>query len=151
MRPASVLISVVNFSLYPRVLLFSPVGIALPNAPYPLSSIFCSYQKDERAKPGNLPQNIVISEVGEYLVEKYFTSSIFFQLCLFYLPAVGGCFVCSHTWTHTHSVGLSGTRDQPVPENSTWQNTTLTRNKLPFLRRDSYLQSQQESGHRTTP
>jgi hypothetical protein len=51
-----------------------------------------------------------------------------------------------HTVDNPHSVGLLWTRDQPVAETSTWQHTTLTRD-----RRDSNPQSQQVSGRRPTP
>jgi len=39
--------------------------------------------------------------------------------------------------------------DQLVLETSTWQNTTLTRDKFPCLRRDSNTKSQQASGLRS--
>jgi hypothetical protein len=41
-----------------------------------------------------------------------------------------------------HSVGLLWTNDQPVAETSTWQHTTLTRDRHPCPRRDSNPQSQ---------
>jgi hypothetical protein len=41
-----------------------------------------------------------------------------------------------------HSVGLLWTSDQPVAETSTWQHTTLTRDRHPCPRRDSNPQSQ---------
>jgi len=41
--------------------------------------------------------------------------------------------------------------DQPVAETSTWQHTTLTREKYPCPRWDSNPQSQQASGRRPTP
>jgi hypothetical protein len=50
-----------------------------------------------------------------------------------------------------HSVGLFWTRDQPVAQTYTWQHTTLTRDRLPFPRRDSSPQSQHASGCRPTP
>jgi hypothetical protein len=46
-----------------------------------------------------------------------------------------------------HSVGLLWTSDRPVAETSTWQHTTLTRDRHPCLRRDSNPQSQQACGH----
>jgi hypothetical protein len=49
------------------------------------------------------------------------------------------------------SVGLLWTSDQPDAETSTWQHTTLTRDRHSCPRRDSNLQSQEESGRRTTP
>ena len=45
----------------------------------------------------------------------------------------------THTHTHTHSVGLLWTSDQPVAEKSTWENTTLTRDREAYPRRDSNL------------
>jgi hypothetical protein len=50
-----------------------------------------------------------------------------------------------------HSVGLLCTRDWPVAETSTWQNTTLTRDKHPCPWRNSNPQSQQASDRRPTP
>ena len=49
----------------------------------------------------------------------------------------------SHTHTHIQSVGLLWTSDRPVAETSTWQHTTITRDKHPCLRRDLNLKSQQ--------
>jgi hypothetical protein len=57
----------------------------------------------------------------------------------------------AHTHTHTQSVGLLWTSDQPVTETSTWQHTTLTRNRYPCPRRESNSQSQQALGRRPTP
>jgi len=54
----------------------------------------------------------------------------------------------THTHTHTHSVGLPWTSDQPVAETSTWQHTTLTRDRNPCPRLDSNPQSQEASGCR---
>jgi len=46
------------------------------------------------------------------------------------------------------SVGLLWTSDQPVAETSTWQHSTLTRDRHPWPGRDSNPQSQQASGRR---
>jgi hypothetical protein len=46
-------------------------------------------------------------------------------------------------WDELHSVGLFWTSDQPVAETSTWQHTTITRNRRPCTRRDSNSHSQQ--------
>jgi len=35
------------------------------NSPHSSSCTCCSYQKEKRAKPGNLPKNNVISEIAE--------------------------------------------------------------------------------------
>jgi hypothetical protein len=51
----------------------------------------------------------------------------------------------------SHSVGLLWTSDRTVAETSTWQHTTLTRDKHACIRRDSYPQSQHASGRRPTP
>ena len=50
----------------------SLLPVTFPSASYPLSSICCSYQKDERANPENLSKSSALSEVGVYLIEKYF-------------------------------------------------------------------------------
>ena len=55
------------------------------------------------------------------------------------------------THTHTESVGLPWTNDQPDTETSTGQETTLTRDRHPCPRRDSNPQSQQANGRRLTP
>jgi hypothetical protein len=49
-----------------------------------------------------------------------------------------------------HSVGLPWTSDQPDAEISTWQHTTITRDRRPCLRWDSNPRSQQANGHRPT-
>jgi hypothetical protein len=56
----------------------------------------------------------------------------------------------SHSDT-PHSVGFIWTSDQPDAETSTWQHTTLTRDRYPCPQRDSHLQSQEESGYRPKP
>jgi len=55
------------------------------------------------------------------------------------------------THTHTHTVRLLWTRDQPDVENSTWHHTTLTRDRYPCTRRDPNPQTQQASGRGSTP
>jgi len=50
-----------------------------------------------------------------------------------------------------HSVGLLWTNDQLVAKTSSWQYTTLTRDRRPCPRWDSNRLSQQASGRRTTP
>jgi hypothetical protein len=49
-----------------------------------------------------------------------------------------------------HTVALICTNDQPDAESSTWQHTTLTRDRQPCLRQDSNPQSQQTSGRKIT-
>jgi hypothetical protein len=56
----------------------------------------------------------------------------------------------SHSDT-PQSVGLLRSRDQPDAETSTWQHTTLTKDRHPCPRRDSNPQPQQASGRRPTP
>jgi len=48
------------------------------------------------------------------------------------------------------SVGFLCTGDQPDAETSTWQHTTLTRDRFPCHRWDSNQQSQQASSRRPT-
>jgi len=50
-----------------------------------------------------------------------------------------------------HSVGLLWTTDLPGEDTSTWQHTTLTRDRCPCTRRNSNPQYQQASGRRPTP
>jgi hypothetical protein len=56
----------------------------------------------------------------------------------------------SHSDTQ-HSAELPWTSDQPDVETSTWQHTTLKRDRHPCPRRDSNPQSQQAKGGRPTP
>jgi len=42
------------------------------NAPYSSSSTYRSYQKDKRAKPGNLPKRSALSKIGDHGIEEYF-------------------------------------------------------------------------------
>jgi hypothetical protein len=56
----------------------------------------------------------------------------------------------SHSGT-PHTLGLLWTSDQPDAETSTWQHTTLTTDKHPCPWRVSNPQSQQGSGHKSTP
>jgi len=53
-----------------------------------------------------------------------------------------------HPFDTPHSVGLFWTSGQPHAEISTWQSTTLTRDKHSCPQRDSNPQSQQTSGRR---
>jgi len=46
-------------------------------------------------------------------------------------------------WDTPHSAGLLWTSDHPDAETSTWQHTTLTRNRYPCPRQDSNPQLQQ--------
>jgi hypothetical protein len=50
-----------------------------------------------------------------------------------------------------HSVGLLWTSDQFGAETSTWQHTTLTKDKHPWPQWDSNPRSQQSVGRRPTP
>jgi hypothetical protein len=54
-----------------RVLWFSPVTLTPPMLHAHLYLCF-SYQKDERAKPGNLQKRKVLLEIGEHRIEKSF-------------------------------------------------------------------------------
>ena len=53
--------------------------------------------------------------------------------------------------TFTQSIGLLWTRNRPVAETSTWQNTPFTRDMHSCPRWDSNPQSQQVSDYRPTP
>jgi hypothetical protein len=56
----------------------------------------------------------------------------------------------SHSDT-LHSIGILWMSDQAVADTSTWQHTTLEKDRQPCPRRDSNPQSQQASGRRPTP
>jgi hypothetical protein len=51
----------------------------------------------------------------------------------------------------SHSRGLLWTSNRPAAETSTWQHTTLTRDRRPYTWWDSNTQSQQASCRRPTP
>ena len=54
-------------------------------------------------------------------------------------------------WDTPQSAGFLWTSDQPDAEISTWKQTTITKHRISFPRRDSNPQSQQASGSRRTP
>ena len=54
-------------------------------------------------------------------------------------------------WDTPHSVGHLWTSEQPDAQTSSWQHTTLTRDRRTFSPRDSIPQYQQASGRRSTP
>jgi hypothetical protein len=59
-----------------------------------------------------------------------------------------------HGYTHSdtpHSVALLWTNEQPDPQTSTWQPTTLIRDRCPCPQRDSNPHSQQANHCRPTP
>ena len=70
-------------------------------------------------------------------------------------PPVGqGLLIIEASRSHSDTpqpVGLLWTSDQPEAETSTWQHTTLTRDRHLCHRRDWNPQSQQASGRRPTP
>jgi hypothetical protein len=72
-----------------------------------------------------------------------------------YIPGSDFPFVSKlHDHTHLdtlHSVGLLWTSDQPDAETSTWQHTTLKRDRHPCSRRDSNPQSQQANSRKPMP
>ena len=63
------------------------------------------------------------------------------------------CCTWPHSLTHTHTPTTFGRTpldsDQPNAETSTWQHTTLRRDRHPCPRQDSNPQSQQASGRKT--
>ena len=70
------------------------------------------------------------------------------------LPVGQGLLIVEDSRSHSdtpHSVWLLWTSDRPVAETSTWQNTTFTTDRHPWLLQDSNPQSQQASGGRPTP
>jgi len=69
-------------------------------------------------------------------------------------PLVGQGFIIEASRSHSgtpRSVGLLSTSDQPDAENSTWQHTTLTRDRHLCPRRDSKPRSQGANGHTPIP
>jgi len=61
------------------------------------------------------------------------------------------CASRSHSLDTPQTVGLLWTSDQPNAETSTWQHTTLTRDKQPCPQRNSNPQFQHTSGCRPMP
>jgi len=69
-------------------------------------------------------------------------------------PVGQGLLIINDSWSHSdtpHLVGFLWTSNQSKAETSTWQHTTLTRDKHPFPQPDSNPESQQGSGHRPMP
>jgi hypothetical protein len=69
-------------------------------------------------------------------------------------PVGQGLLIVKASRSHTdtpHSVGLLWTSDRLDAEPSTWQHTTLRRDRHLFCRRNSNSESQQASGSRHTP
>ena len=70
-------------------------------------------------------------------------------------PLVGqGLVIVEASQSHSdtrQTLGLLWTSDQPDAKTSTWQHTTLTRNRHPCHRLDSNPQSQKSRGRRPTP
>ena len=58
---------------------FSPVSIIPPILQTPSSSkpTYFSYHQNKRAKPGNLPKNNYLSEIGEHWIGNYFHFLVF--------------------------------------------------------------------------
>ena len=82
----------------------------------------------------------------------YATTAVFFFMAQQPLATQGLVIETSRSLSDTpHSVGLLCTSDQPVAETSTWQHTTLTRDRQPCPRRDSNPQLHQANGRRLTP
>jgi hypothetical protein len=83
----------------------------------------------------------------------FLLTGIFFSIAR--QPLVGqGLLIVNASRSHSdtsHLVGLLWTSDRSVAETSTWQHTTLTRDRHPCPRRDSNPQSQQASGCRPIP
>ena len=91
----------------------------------------------------------------------YVVSFYYLFICLFiYLyhgaraPVGQGLLIVEDSWSHSdtpQSVGLLWKSDQADAETSTWQHTTLTRDRHPYPRRNSNPQFYQASGRRPTP
>jgi hypothetical protein len=86
--------------------------------------------------------NIVLSHLTPNNLRTWF----FFSMARQHLGGLGRLIFRGFTITHfldtPHSVGLLWTRVQLVAETSTWQHTTLTRDRHPCPRRNSNPQSQ---------
>ena len=82
------------------------------------------------------------------------SSTVFLFYHVAAAPLGQGLLIVEDSWSHSYtpySVGLLWTIDQPDAETSTWQHTTLTRDRHRSPRWDLNPQSQQTSGHRPTP
>jgi len=86
---------------------------------------------------------------------KLFHLIFFFFFTMAQKPPVGhGLLIVKDAWSLSDTpylVGLLWMSDQPDAETSTWQHTTLIRDRLSCPKWDSNPQSQQASGHRPTP
>jgi len=81
--------------------------------------------------------------------------TVIYFVLMVHQPLVGqGVLIIETSQSHSdtpQSVGFLWTSDQPIPETSTWQHTTLTRDKYPCHRRVSNRHSQQASGLKPMP
>jgi hypothetical protein len=66
-------------------------------------------------------------------------------------PRPPRCWGFEITLRHITILGLLWTSDRPVAWTSTWNDTTLSRDRNLCLRQDSNPQCQQANGHRSTP
>jgi hypothetical protein len=82
------------------------------------------------------------------------------DFCLLIVGVEGYCCIWSHSITHIHAVGFPSTSHRPVPETSTLQHITFTRDRHPFLggnrscnprKRAAADQRLRPCGHRNRP
>jgi hypothetical protein len=114
----------------------APTGVRSPNRPARNESL---YRLSYRGPQWGMNWNLLIFLCQYFLLSQSDVST---------LLTVGHCCTWSHSDTHTHSVRLLWTSDQPVAETTSWQHTTLTRDRQPCPRQDSNPQCQQAKGHR---
>jgi hypothetical protein len=89
-----------------------------------------------------------------FLCHSVYTTSLIFYTMAQQLPVGQDLHMIEDSWSHSdtpHSVGLPWTSDLPVAETSTWQHTTLKKDRHPSPWRNSKPQSQQASGQKPTP
>jgi len=115
-----------------------------------------SLQKYGEGKIGFTPKWWVTTLTQNH--KKYDVDRWFLHVDIFYhgatAPVGQGLLIIedSRSYSDTpHLVGLLWTSDQPDAETSTWQHTTLTRDKHPCPRRVWNPQSQQAWGRKPTP
>ena len=91
-----------------------------------------------------------VSRINKLIVNLSFFLSFLAATSLCLLTAGVGLTVADQVQWQTPPLGPICTSDQPASETSTWQQTTLTRQRHRYPRLDSNLQSQQARSRRST-
>jgi hypothetical protein len=116
------------------------------------------FQTGSSSSPSYCHIFFLIAFLEETFIRNKIILLYFNYTVIFYHDAIApvgqGLLIVEDSWSHSdtpHSVGLLWPSDHHNADTSTWQHTTLTRDRFPWHRRDSNPQSQQASGSRSIP